>query len=251
MCRRSLSSSSVTLDPDPFWACRFSISQWLIWLSTIVIYLVCAGAFVVFVKHLWLHYLQFETMVLVRFHTPDQVNFPSVTVCGCCLHQTVRNESLLTGYSREVDLLRDYTVGDLLDRVSISVDSLVSECTVRTKERPLYNCSQVRPVIESMYDGRKCFTYFSHLVDRTDDSVSEKVADQGRFTAHIQLDIHFPGHWTVATVVQMRDQFLVDNTLQNADIVVALHPPNRLPTMLDTVFYRVDPMSMYEIQFTK
>nr|XP_027204533.1 uncharacterized protein LOC113798231 [Dermatophagoides pteronyssinus] len=70
------------------------------------------------------------------------------------------------------------------------------------------------------------------------------IDNNDRYTAYINVELNFPTSVSIGSTLH-------DNTLQNADIIIAIHPPNLLPTMLDTEFYRIDPNNLYEIQFTK
>ena len=224
------------------------------YLPRILIYITCIYLFLYNVQKLIEQFLNFETIVMVRYQAPQKIQFPAFTICGCCIEQIVQNDTAEKIWNNEMALLQRYTVKEIIENVSYVDKQLIRSCTVVTdsKEHLLTKCSDSKPILSTIYNGRKCFTYLStldpndhHGIGDNNSDNDELIDNNDRYTAYINVELGFSTHEPICSLLHD------DNTLQNADLIIAIHPPNMLPTMLDTEFYRIDPNNLYEIQFTK
>lgn len=225
------------------------IKKFLNHIPNIIIYIICSIIFVYNIEKLIKQYLEYETNVIIEYKTPKTIQFPSFTICGCCIKQIIQNDTANNIINQEMFFFNRFTAKEIIENVSFTVDDLITSCSVMmdSKQNMENHCTNHEPMLESIYNGRKCFTFLNKLnVNENNSILSANIDNNDRYTAFIYVEIKYPLN------LENQCKFIRgDNTLQNADIIVAIHPPNMLPTMLDIEFYRIDPNNIYEIQFTK
>lgn len=212
-----------------------------------IIYSICAIIFVCNIEKLIKQYLDYKTNVIIQYKTPRTMQFPSFTICGCCIKRVIQNDTANNIISQEMHFFNRFTAKQIIENVSFTSDELITSCTVMmdSKQNLENHCTNHGPMLQSIYNGRKCFTFLNEL-NLNKPILSGHIDNNNRYTAFVYVEIKYPIN------IENHCKFIRgDNALQNADIIVAIHPQNMLPTMLDIEFYRIDPNNMYEIQFTK
>lgn len=77
----------------------------------------------------------------------------------------------------ESQILEKYNASDIISKYSVRLEDLISDCkfhpvNIRSFQKSseshrmgTKNCQAIKPVLESIYEGQKCFTFFSDLFD--------------------------------------------------------------------------------------
>lgn len=222
-----------------------------------IIYSVCVNFFLSNVINLVAHFANYETNVLINYRVPNETRYPAFTICGCCLSQTIRNDTASEIFIREYHWLRNWSVFDVFDHHSLTVDHLVKKCNFTRSSRESntsqLNCDLIRPVVESIAGGRKCYTYLSDLTDRTATVVTGPadidptvrgigLGNTEREVSSISVEIRFSNNSAT---------FMRPATLLSSDIVIAFHSRLVLPSMLEAEYFRLDPQAIYSAQFKR
>lgn len=229
-----------------YWTVRYwrkNGYRFMRYIPRVMVYGICLYFFVGNVSTLLFDFLNYSTMVLVKYDNPDDNDYPAITVCGCCT-QTPTRENGRNTEKKELDVLSQTAVYNLLDNASFHLESMVTSCTVVNVNNNQViklrkECSEVTQVLTSFYEGRKCFTFFSKLSGSQTNLGDQYLTS----TTSIMFDIRFQ-------TLYYSYSNDVDPAAINSDIVLAVHRANAIPTILDTEFVRIDPYMVYDIHFT-
>nr|XP_027203495.1 uncharacterized protein LOC113797338 [Dermatophagoides pteronyssinus] len=233
-------------------------------LPKIFIYFVCARYFVLHLCLLCAEFLHYETNVRIEYNRPINITFPAITICGCCLQKSfIDNDNLYDQiYHQEYTLLKNYSVIEVFDHFTYDASKLIPECyyVLDNKNNPQEQAINISGlpnfVMESIQQGRKCFTYFSYLSDYVNvdndtddyDSVASKSSSPLREIRNI-IDNQKISH--VQVVIRMNLFAMNTQELLDTDIIAGIHSPYTLPSLLETDFFRIDPGMIYSIQFKR
>lgn len=220
------------------------------YLPRVIIYIICFNFFVQFMKPLIEAFLKYESIVVMNFEEPKSVDFPSFTICGCCLKRPLINDTPEAILNKELKDIYKNPVLDIFSDESYTYKDLITKCfyikDARYSEDAI-ECQNIANIIESIHDGRKCFTFFSRLADGVDDKNIEQWQNmsrrqkQNRIVSYFQIEIVLKGYELFLK------KFPVRNELQNADVVISMHTDGMLPIMLDSEFFQIEPKKLYEI----
>lgn len=233
-------------------------------LPKIFIYFVCARYFVLHLCLLCAEFLHYETNVRIEYNRPINITFPAITICGCCLQKSfIDNDNLYDQiYHQEYTLLKNYSVIEVFDHFTYDASKLIPECyyVLDNKNNPQEQAINISGlpnfVMESIQQGRKCFTYFSYLSDYVNvdndtddyDLVASKSSSPLREIRNI-IDNQKISH--VQVVIRMNLFAMNTQELLDTDIIAGIHSPYTLPSLLETDFFRIDPGMIYSIQFKR
>ena len=216
------------------------------YIPKVLVYTICSGLFIYFVNYLFHSFLSYDTNIMIKYDVANQINFPAFTICGCCLRQFVRNQSLTNISDSEYSLLQNKPVLNVLMNYTAKATELVSDCYYIANAKIPKNktmCDKLQTVQESIFDGRKCFTFFTAIYDkRKPVPLMADMANAERSTSYIYVEIDFND--------RINAYSLGSDSIQNADIVFAIHPATILPSMFDMQYIRIDPLQMYEMTFS-
>lgn len=220
-------------------------------------------------------YLKYNTIVTLRLQPPNETDLPAFTICGPFI---VRPDYLVSTFKSyrdharklalsskegsgsqeeeefqnmtnryEEEVFKQKTALYIFDNLSIDVDDIVISCFFRPqafRDRWAFvnnvkiNCSQISPVVKSIYAGRKCFTFFSRLYSHNDKyNESVKMVYEKNPSVSFRISGHFD-EWNVGPI-------------QEATIMATLHSPDVIPTQLDYNYFRIYPNVYYDIHFSK
>ena len=180
------------------------------------------------------NYLQFNTIVMVEYTQPNETDLPGFTICGYSIvYDEELQQEYWQDYSSSVNLSREekfaqrqklrekafqlQTAHHIFNKTGITFDSLVKECTFfpnsKYKENNGIPCTQITDIVESINQGKKCFTIFSQLnITRS----RKQIKLEYEMNPFIQLLL---ANYTEAT----KDHF------PNETSVFTLHSPNIIP----------------------
>lgn len=214
---------------------------WLEFLPRLTIYLVCAYFFERKVSVLLGQYFEYDTTSTIEFTTPETIDFPAFTVCGCCLSRSTRVTNDTSYLADEKELIVGHRALDVLANHSVPIDEVVLKCYFVLDSRlPNYRkpCHEVQKVLESIHQGRKCFTFFTTVPASTDAAPGRDVIQ--RYNSYVYIEVNFT---TLYFPNRIEDMF------QDADISLSVHRANILPTQLNAEFTRIEPCLVYEFNF--
>ncbi|OTF75970.1 hypothetical protein BLA29_002339 [Euroglyphus maynei] len=87
-----------------------TFAKYINYLPRIIIYIICVNLFFKNSELLIQRYLNYETIVMVRYQTPQKIQFPAFTICGCCIEQIVQNDTAENILNREMTIMQHYTL---------------------------------------------------------------------------------------------------------------------------------------------
>lgn len=215
---------------------------WLEFLPKLTIYLVCAFFFQQKVTVLLKQYFEHDTTSMIDYSTPDEIEFPAFTICGCCLSRATRESNDSSYLKDEKYLINRHNALEVLNNYSVSQDQIVINCNFVFDSRlpdKRIRCDQVQKVLEIIHQGRKCFTFFTKIPDSIHEPI---VRGEQRYSSYVYIEVNFTSIYT---------PFHVEDMFQDADISLAIHRANILPTQLNTEFTRIDHCMVYEFNFRK
>lgn len=221
------------------------------YLPRVAIYSVCLVLFVANVGQLIANYLRFETIVMVHYEEETSVDFPAFTICGCCLQRPIIDQSPTILLNNELEILKSYPVREVFENQTYKYNNLVSKCYyVHDSKNPDHKieCHVLQSVVESIHDGRKCFTFLSHLVNNPNSGMLDFLQTnekKRRIISYIQIELNLKGYKLVDK------EYPIRNELLNADVIMSMHPNKQIPNMLDAEFFQIEPRKLYEVRFIK
>ena len=249
---------------------------------SIVLLGICIGIFLHFVFLLVERFLQYNTTVSIKYESPKQIRFPAFTICGCSSRQVACTKSSWWEIYQEQSMIFQLPVLDILEKFSFKEADLISQCYYFMDSRRLEMktpCADIEIVVESLHDGRKCFSYFTILHDAHSrgqvapenefndnndidnnnynnnnnksiissslnnalNSGSPKTQDQ--YTGFIYIKINFTSI--------MGKSYKTALSIQDASVIMSIHQNNIIPGMLESEYMRIEPGLTYEIHFGK
>lgn len=226
-------------------------------LPKIIIYFLCAQYFCFNIFRLCAEFLLHETNVRIEYKTPTNITFPAITICGCCLQKSssqneFTDETYDQIYHDEYTSLRNHSVMEIFDQFTYDASELIPECYYildgngHPQEQAINISGLSNFVLESIQQGRKCFTYFSLLSDYDNVSQSQSSSLLKTSTTIDNQKISY-----VQVVVRMKSFEMYTKELLDTDIIVGIHSPYTLPSLLETDFFRIDSGMIYSMQFKR
>lgn len=132
----------------------------------------------------------------------------------------------------------------------LDLAEVVLECALYPKgaDSALESCSQVAPVVVSMQEGHKCFTYFSdiygHMTGLARSEQRQRYQMEFELLPYIALRLSnkFLSWKPLSRKRQMEPQ---------SGLSIVLHSPDVLPSMLELSWHSLRPASMLSVKFAK
>lgn len=145
-----------------------------------------------------------------------------------------------------------------VSQYNLELKDIVDECVLESSTVPQDKsahkiaCDQVAPVVVSMEEGHKCFTYFSDVHGGVNQS---KVKDfQMEFERFPKISLTFSAKHLNSKPKWNKEQFEMKEKIEDensAGIYLVLHSPGILPDMLGLTLRRVKPGKAVSVRFTK
>jgi hypothetical protein len=181
--------------------------------------LVCFSWFCYNALNIINQYTQYNTIVMLEYELPNETDLPAFTICGNCIiyadllkdkyKEYKDEESKLSNSSSDdykkseirekyiKNALDDFPAHYIFDNLSIGIESLVKKCYFKpesTKDNQdqdsnpeKIDCKKIAPIIPSIYEGRKCFTYFSQLNTSYPENMKIKMQYEKNPVIHIEI----------------------------------------------------------------
>uniref|UniRef100_A0A6P6YI58 Uncharacterized protein LOC113798559 n=1 Tax=Dermatophagoides pteronyssinus TaxID=6956 RepID=A0A6P6YI58_DERPT len=236
-------------------------------------------------------FLTFDTIVYMEYRTPKHTRPPGITFCTHCIYcrysnnQSKKNKMLVyKAIENNIDddyiLDYDYENDDKDDKndkddeaLSLNLTDFINYCRFypnaldlneKTKSK-FFNCSDLAPVVVSMQEGHKCFTFFSDIfgdISRLyndnygQDNTKENLPIMMDFDQFPFLEINIKGKY-LQSVANGQDQWHSNSLFDNSEIgetigiFIVLHSPTILADMLSLSYHRIFPRKYTQIQFIK
>jgi hypothetical protein len=161
-------------------------------------------------------YTQYNTIVMLEYELPNETDLPAFTICGnCIIYSDLLKKNYIEYGNRESKLsnsssddykkseireefaekaLENFPAHYIFDYLSIEIESLVKVCYFKpesTKDNnsnpETIDCRKIAPIIPSIYEGRKCFTYFSQLNTSYPENMKIKMQYEKNPVIHIEI----------------------------------------------------------------
>lgn len=134
----------------------------------------------------------------------------------------------------------------------IVLECLFLSSTVNVPNPRKYNCTDLAPLVVSMQEGHKCFTYFSDLYGHISRSPS---ATQMTFDLFPKIQLRLSDRFLMGSP-SSRYSLLQKHLRQgqnqtNAGIYLTLHTPSVLPDMVNVAYHRLMPNRSTAVRFLK
>ena len=199
--------------------------------------LVCFGWFCSNVFKIVSKYMEFNTIVMVEYLQPNQTDLPGFTICA---YSYIYDQDLAQEFWDDWEeynktqsnddkwkirqTLRDKflnktTALEIFDYPSVNYSSIVASCNFFTKSNSnktdIIPCKLIAPVVESIIQGKKCFTIFSQLNVSNDNY--EKNILKYEMNPYVQI------------VLANHSETTLEDHLNNETTVFTVHSPNIIP----------------------
>ncbi len=238
----------------------------------IIFALICFSFFCFSAHKIINQYLKYNTIVMLQSIPLNDIDLPAITLCGPFIisNQTLlktygeyqsnfklmkKNKSrTFMEEKKELSAIRDeyeekafkeFSALQIFNNLSLSINDLVTDCFYapevqrdRWRDNNAHieymNCSQIGPIVSSIYEGRKCFTFFSQLNNTEEETKDIKMIYEKNPSIFVKV---FARHnvWPIGPI-------------QLATIIVAAHQPNIIPTHLEFEYFRIYPNRFYEVR---
>lgn len=166
-------------------------------------------------------------------------------------------------------LLRRYSAIEVIEKHSLQLRDLINSCTFHMinnptlivhsgRERYAINCADIRPAVQGIYLGRKCFTFFSN---------AHPIAAGYKAQYLAKLNTTEPMKQVIAsTVLNDFMHYDLSPTIElslglsaatwaymgsDTSIIFGIHPANQFPNVQDLSFYRIKLGAFYEVDFLR
>jgi hypothetical protein len=194
--------------------------------------LVCFSWFCYNALNIINQYTQYNTIVMLEYELPNETDLPAFTICGNCIiysdllkakyreyrdQESKLNNSLSDDYRRSEiseEFVENFSAHYIFDNLSIGIESLVKVCYFKPESTidnnsnsETIDCEKIAPIIPSIYEGRKCFTYFSQLNISNKENMKIKMQYEKNPVIHIEITSE-QRNWPVGRI-------------QNANIIFA------------------------------
>lgn len=150
------------------------------------------------------------------------------------------------------------------DGYRIQLEHIVASCelipdTVRTpgpqENRTLYKCSDIAPVVVSMQEGQKCFTFFSDMFGDMKRALAKEPTNYlMQFERFPFIELKLKNKYLQGLIDSIGEKFFTNDSA-NADvqagIFIALHSATILPNILELNYHRLTPSKMIKVSFLK
>ena len=237
-------------------------------LPTIIFYLVCLKLFYESISQLCHQYFRFNTNVLIRYESPEESVLPAITLCGCTDQMVYCWQELDALAEKANQIYRNYSVKKILEEHSFPENYLVASCyLVYDSRRPEERtpCKKIQPSIASLYDGRKCFTYFGmldehfrrhtvnyHQKAKLKHLMWDRLKSSEQYTWYIQLELNFTFQYDDDAYYNMIDEMKYYGfKLQDSSIIATLHSPYLMPTLLNSEFHSLEGQNLVTVHYSK
>lgn len=151
----------------------------------------------------------------------------------------------------EDDVLKKYRFSK-----NLKVSCYLLPDTMRTDYiEHFYKCEDLVPVVISMQEGHRCFTYFSDIYGQATRNVKTKLGLTLKFDRRPQIQLMINGDYMFGVAVSQK--ILSQNNSQNeptttfSGVHFALHDPTILPDMLGLGFHQLKPQHIHSFPFNK
>jgi hypothetical protein len=238
----------------------------------IIFILICFSFFCFSAHKIIKQYLEYNTIVMLQLIRPNDIDLPAITVCGPFIisNQTLlktygeyqsnfklmkknKNHTVMDE-KKELSAIRDeyeekafkeFSALQIFNNLSLSINDLVTDCFYAPEVQrdrwsddndhiEYMNCSEMGPIVPSIYEGRKCFTFFSQL-----NNTNEERKD---------IKMIYEKNPSISVKVSARHNVWPIGPIQFATIIVAAHQPNIIPTHLEFDYFRIFPNRFYEVR---
>ncbi|KAH9391873.1 hypothetical protein TYRP_022371 [Tyrophagus putrescentiae] len=268
------------------WTIKFC---WL--LPKIILYLICLYLFYTNVKTLTSAFFRFNTTVVIRYETPETIYFPGLTICGCSLAEKFCDFSTLGDSDSEIaDLtVRQLLLSEhyLVSACHFIYDSRQPEFKVPCSEvePPLASLQNGRRCLTYFTRLNKLFKHhtinFHKLHHRQNrhwtltannrsSSKNMKMTNTEQYTWYVYLELNMSQPYdgsnvdvNIANVINSSTSSTSDfddsqpnmddykSKLLDSDVLLALHTPNAVPSLLEADYMSIDLGVDYQIHFSK
>lgn len=129
-------------------------------LPRIALYLICLNLFVHNVKNLSDIFFNFNTTVLIKYNSGNELTFPAITICSCSISTVFcsNDTTFRKMYDKLEAIKMEHSVKEILNNLSLPEESLIKSCYfVADSRRPKnrIQCKDIVPPVPSIQDGRK------------------------------------------------------------------------------------------------
>uniref|UniRef100_A0A6P6Y7P1 Uncharacterized protein LOC113794629 n=1 Tax=Dermatophagoides pteronyssinus TaxID=6956 RepID=A0A6P6Y7P1_DERPT len=230
----------------------------------------------------------------------NEVEFPGITICA----PTIFTPKLLSEFypeltkfinenmnNKQSDLLHNtikyyeskmlnrYYILEILDEFSVKIDNVIRSCRYKPIRYryinqsygyvPELNCSLIWPVLDSIYAGKRCWTYFSRMLNNSEDwkhrlpNVTSKIMlkndspdkfihqyDYIKLCKKVFTRMIFDYNPSITIELELADEQW-KNWANPREIGIAVHPAEILPELKHFVYYKLKRNHMMEISFKK
>ncbi len=197
---------------------QISIQQWI----HFIIYFVCLLVLFIQLLNAFSVYLTFETIISAEYELPKTYRFPSISVCV----------PIIVPFG---ELCLEQNSSQKCDFVSNLFNASLSEFGHRCKFKHknfINSCHSVAFPVESIYQNRKCFTYFSEL--------SPKI---------LIKDLEFNLDSVKETEINILIQSRIDHNLVERNAELLIHSSNLIPLSHNFEFISISANRKYEIRY--
>jgi hypothetical protein len=199
-------------------------------------------------------YLLFDTIITLSLEPPDVADLPGLTICGPYIISPITLRYLYPEYNYSTEIaetdqsddqqdiikrnifnkfeqkaFKTYLANEIMKIHSLKPEDLITKCiynpiNLRHDSGSLgsrlesINCTEIASIVESIYEGRKCFTFFSRM---------------GNFNSkHSGLKMSYDMNPSIEVTVRMDDN-LWSLGSNEEKVIMTVHPPD----IIRKIFY--------------
>lgn len=136
-------------------------------------------------------------------------------------------------------------LNDLVENCTLVIDSMEQSNATNVK-----NCTKLVPVVVSMQEGQKCFTFFSNLFG----NMYLELQNQMDFERSSYVEIVLKNKYLLSMIDSSGENFFNNsNKTENIQtgIFMAIHSPTTLTNIMEIDYHRISPSKLIKVRFIK
>src|SRR5699024_4552426 len=213
--------------------------------------------FIFNLSKIWADFNGKETIVYMEYQMSTKSLPPGITVCTHCLLCAFPNDSVI--HAEEImknDYVQNMLVvnGSIDQTPDIEIDCRLYNTTLgKPEKQKVHRCTDIVPVVVSMQEGHKCFTFFSDIygnMSRMDKLYPNR--EQMNFDAVPVIQLSLEGRFlagnTIFRHIRISNSFhksswgdmnMNRTGIAYSGMYITLHDPAILPDMYSFPYYRL------------